>query len=165
MTLRSFMRGRETVLSNGQQTVLVILRLAIGWHFLYEGIVKLINPNWSAVGYLMDSQGFLSGFFHSMASNPGTMEVVDVLNAWGLTAIGLGLMLGLFTQLATLAGIVLLIFYYLSHPSFIGASYAIPSEGNYLWINKTLIEAIALLVLYYFPTGKNVGLDRFLFKK
>jgi thiosulfate dehydrogenase [quinone] large subunit len=165
MTLRSFLGGRDLALSNGQQTVLVVLRLAIGWHFLYEGIVKLINPNWSAVGYLMDSEGFLAGFFQSLASNPSAMEAVDFFNVWGLTAIGLGLMLGLFTQLATLAGIVLLLFYYLSHPALIGANYAIPSEGNYLWINKTLIEAFALLVLYYFPTGKYIGLDRFFFKK
>lgn len=165
MTLRSFLRGRETDLSNGQRTVLVILRLAIGWHFLYEGLVKLLNPNWSAVGYLLDSGGFLSGFFQSLASNPSAMQVVDFLNAWGLTAIGLGLMLGLFTQIATLAGIVLLLFYYFSHPALIGVNYAIPSEGNYLWINKTLIEAFALLVLYYFPTGKHIGIDRFFFKK
>jgi thiosulfate dehydrogenase [quinone] large subunit len=36
--------------SNRQQWALVILRLAIGWHFLYEGISKLLNPNWSSLG-------------------------------------------------------------------------------------------------------------------
>ena len=41
---------------------LVALRVLIGWHFLYEGLVKVVNPNWSSAGYLMDSQGFFSGF-------------------------------------------------------------------------------------------------------
>ena len=32
--------------SESQLTGLVILRILIGWHFLYEGISKLINPYW-----------------------------------------------------------------------------------------------------------------------
>jgi thiosulfate dehydrogenase [quinone] large subunit len=165
MSIRSFLSGKETNLDTKQQIILVVLRVAIGWHFLYEGIVKLLNPNWSAIGYLMDSEGFLAGVFQSMASNPSTMQIVDFLNVWGLTLIGLGLMLGFLTQIATIAGVLLLLFYYLSHPAIIGASYAIPSEGNYLWVNKTLIELIALWVLYYFPTGRIIGLDRFLVNK
>jgi len=118
---------------------LVLLRLAIGWHFLYEGIIKITNPNWSAIGYLLDAKGFMSGVCEWMATNTGALQVVNVLNAWGLTAIGLGLILGLFTRYATLGGVVLLAFYYLSHPPFIGLNYALPAEGSYLWIDKTLI--------------------------
>ncbi|HQK37035.1 MAG TPA: DoxX family membrane protein [Bacteroidales bacterium] len=145
--------------------MLVLLRLLIGWHFIYEGIVKLLNPNWSSLGYLMDSQGFLAGFFHSLASNPNVLQVVDFLNMYGLIAIGLGLILGCFTRIATIAGIVLLALYYLSHIPFIGASYALPSDGSYLWVDKTLIELVALAVLYVLPTGRHIGLDRFIFGK
>ena len=147
--------------SSSQLSLLVILRIAIGWHFLYEGLTKVFNPGWSSVGYLLDSQGLFSGMFHAMAANPNVVAVVDFLNVWGLTAIGLGLILGLLTQVATVAGIVLLAFYYLSHPAFIGANYAIPGEGNYFLVNKTLIELIALWVLYLFPTGRLIGLERF----
>ncbi len=38
-----------------------------------------------------------------------------------------------------------------------------PVEGNYLLINKTLVEATALLVLYVFPTGNIIGVDRLIF--
>ena len=31
---------------------LVTLRVLIGWHFLYEGVSKLINPYWSSAAYL-----------------------------------------------------------------------------------------------------------------
>jgi thiosulfate dehydrogenase [quinone] large subunit len=75
------------------------------------------------------------------------------------------LIVGLFTRIASIAGIVLLAFYYLSHPAIIGVSYAIPSEGSYLWVNKNLIELLTLWVIVLFPTWKNVGLDRFLFTK
>jgi thiosulfate dehydrogenase [quinone] large subunit len=37
-----------------------------------------------------------------------------------------------------------------------------PAEGNYLIVSKTLIEAVALLVLAIFPTGSSFGLDIFI---
>ncbi|MFO7671698.1 MAG: DoxX family membrane protein [Bacteroidales bacterium] len=147
-----------------QVWALVILRVAIGWHFLYEGLTKLFNPDWSSLGYLMDSKGFFEGVFQSLAGNPGALNVMDFLNVWGLILIGAGLIVGLFTRTALISGIVLLAFYYLSHPAIIGANYAIPSEGAYLWVNKNLIEMFALWVILLFPTWKSVGLDRFVFK-
>jgi thiosulfate dehydrogenase (quinone) large subunit len=151
--------------SKPQLTFLVILRLLIGWHFLYEGISKVLKPGWSSAGYLMDSGGPLEGFFHWMAGNPGMMNVVDFMNVWGLVAIGLGLILGLFTRTATIAGIALLALYYLSHPPLIGITYALPSEGNYLIVNKNLIEIFALAVLFVFPSGKHFGFDSFICRK
>jgi len=138
---------------------LVTLRVLIGWHFLYEGLVKLTNPDWSSVGYLLDSKGFMAGFFHSLTFKPAMLHTVDFLNEWGLILIGLGLILGIFTQYSTLAGILLLALYYLSHPPFPGLTFSVPAEGSYLIVNKTLIEMAALIVLYLFPTGNKLGLD------
>ncbi len=143
---------------------LVSLRVIIGWHFLYEGIIKLTNPNWSSVGYLLDSQGWFKEVFYWMANNPTLLNTIDFLNIWGLIAIGLGLILGLFTPVAISGGVILLAMYYLSHPPFIGLRYALPVEGSYLLVNKTLIEMVALVVLLFFPTGKYIGLDRLIVK-
>ena len=153
----------ESNYSGWQLWSLVILRLAIGWHFLYEGITKLLNPDWSSLGYLMDSEGIFQGVFQAIAGNAALLNVMDFLNIWGLILVGAGLMFGLFTQIAAIGGMALLALYYLSHPPVIGASYAIPSEGNYLWINKNLIELLTLWVLINFPTWREIGLDRFLF--
>lgn len=150
---------------NRQLTALVVLRMLIGWHLLYEGLTKLWNPNWSAAGYLNDSGGIFKGMFEAMASSPGLMEVVNFLNVWGLIFIGLGLLLGFATRWATIAGIALLGLYFLSHPPLIGVKYALPSEGSYLWVNKNLIEVAALVVILLFPTSHIVGLDRFFGKK
>ncbi len=152
-------------LSSTQLTLLVLLRLSIGWHFFYEGLIKLLNPGWTSVGYLMDSKGFMNEFFQSLAANPTTIQVVDFLNIWGLIAIGLGLILGAFTKIAKIAAILLLSFYYLSHPPFLSLEYLIPTEGNYFIINKTLIELLAIAVLLVFPTSKILGFDRLIFKK
>jgi thiosulfate dehydrogenase (quinone) large subunit len=150
--------------TNFQTFLLVMLRVLIGWYFLYEGITKISNPDWTSMGYLMDSKGPFAAMFHSLASNPGVVGMVDWLNMWGLTLIGLGILLGLLTQLSLFMGIVLLVLYYMSHPALASATYIMPQEGSYLIVNKTLIEIFAMLVLFAFPTGQIAGLDRFISK-
>jgi thiosulfate dehydrogenase [quinone] large subunit len=148
-----------------QSVFLVTLRISIGWHMLYEGLVKVKDPNWSSFGYLMDSKGIFTGFFKYMATHKGILETVDFLNIWGLVLIGAGLIAGFFTRLATLCGILLLSLYFLSHPPLAGVQYIVPQEGSYLLINKTLIEIFALFVLLVFPTGRIAGIDIFFKKK
>lgn len=146
----------------GRLVALVMLRMLIGWHFLYEGLVKVLDPDWTAAGYLASSEWILAEMFVELAADPRALAVVDLVNQWGLVAIGLGLILGLFTQAATIAGIVLLSLYYIAHPPLPGLGGALPTEGSYLIVDKVLIEAAALFVLYCFPTGRAVGLDRLL---
>ena len=38
------------------------------------------------------------------------------------------------------------------------------TEGSYWIVNKNLIEAVACLVLFYYPTGAVFGLPRFFSK-
>lgn len=142
-----------------QKYVLVALRLLIGWHLLYEGFSKLLIPNWSSLGFLKESQWILSGFSHWIISHIGVLNTVDFLNTWGLIAIGLGLILGLFTRAAAISGAIVLFIYYLNNPPLIGLEYSVPSEGSYLVISKTLIESVALVVLAVFPAGSFAGLD------
>jgi thiosulfate dehydrogenase [quinone] large subunit len=144
---------------------LVTLRVIIGWHFLFEGMVKLYQPNWSSIGYLLDSQGIFKNLFYWMASQDELLKVIDFLNIWGLILIGISLILGLFTKVGLWSGVALLAMYFLSHPPFIGVEYGLPSEGSYMLVNKTLIEMVAMVVLVYFPTGKYIGIDRLICKK
>jgi len=148
------------IYSNGQLFFMVTLRIVIGWHFLYEGVAKLMNESWTSYSYLMDSKGFMSDVFIKWASNSDLVGVFDFINMWGLTLVGIGLILGCFTRLSIIGGISFLAVYYLSHPSFAGAQYILPSEGSYLWVNKNLLELFAMAVLYVFPTQKIIGLDR-----
>ena len=102
--------------------------------------------------------------FHDLlvrvASSTSAITAVDYLNMWGLTLIGLALMLGVFERVATTTAIVLLAFYYMAAPPF-GYTYAMPAEGSYLVVNKILIELGALVVLLAHPTAKVFGLDHF----
>ncbi|MAV15690.1 MAG: DoxX subfamily [Candidatus Marinimicrobia bacterium] len=155
----------QSILSNQYQLYgLLTLRVLIGWHFLYEGISKLINPYWSSAAYLLDSKWIFSGVANAIVSNPALLTISDYVNMWGLTFVGLSLMLGLFSKQGTLVGIFLIMMYYLFAPPLLGLEYGKPNEGSYLIVNKNLIEACALWVLYVFPTSKVIGLDRFFVK-
>ena len=151
--------------TNSQLTALVFLRILIGWHFLYEGIVKILNPYWTSAGFLLESKWLFSSVFTYILSNPTLLKMVDLMNMWGLTAIGLGLIVGCLTRVASIAGVAILVLYYVCNPPLIGLKYSAPAEGSYLIVNKNMIEMFALVVLTLFPTGTIIGLDRLLFRK
>jgi len=136
---------------------ITVLRVGIGWHFFYEGLSKLLTPEWTATGFLADSTGFLRGFYHWMASSPSLMNVVDYLNIYGLVLIGLGLFLGVLTRYAASAGILLLSLYYFAYPPF-GMSLMMQSEGSLYIINGLFIEALALTILLFLKE-KGYGVD------
>ncbi len=137
---------------------LTILRILTGWHFLYEGIVKLASENWSSYFYLAQSRWLFSDLFRWIMVHPTALAVADFLNIWGLILIGLGLFLGIFTRAASISGIVLLLIYYIAVPPFI-----IPSAGGYYYIiNQQLIEAGVLLVFVLVRKDYMWGIDRLL---
>jgi uncharacterized membrane protein YphA (DoxX/SURF4 family) len=139
--------------------LLSALRILVGWHFLYEGIVKLASPSWSAGPYLLESTWAFSSVFRAVASNHSVLSVVDFLNIWGLIFIGAGLMAGLFTRLASWSGAALLMLYYLAHPPFVGIMDGNAMEGNYIWVNKNLIEMVVLILIARVPAGWMFGTD------
>jgi len=153
----------DNYLTKAQLNVLVLMRMLIGWHFLYEGVVKLYNPTWTAKGYLLSSEGILKSLFAKLATEP-LVGFVDGLNIAILLLVGLFLILGIMQKRAAILGAILLLLYYLSHPAFPGLAQG-PAEGSYWIVNKNLIEMSALLVLYYFPTGHYFGVYRLFNKK
>lgn len=144
----------------GLDYFLALVRMVIGWHFLYEGVSKLLSPSWSAYNFLSLSKWILADFFKWMASNPEVLRVVDFLNIWGLILIGFALFFGVFTRLASAFGIVLLALYYIANPPFFGMDFGVPSEGQYFIVNKNLVEMVALLVFLVLPSKSIPGLDR-----
>lgn len=150
-----------------QQAALIVLRTLIGWHFLYEGYYKFKLPGWSAdgthlgawtsAGYLRATTGPLAWLFHQML-DAGWAGWLDWSVKISLMLIGLSLMLGLFTRAGCWGAILLLsLFYVLMIP--LDGTQQPGSEGAYLIVNKTLIEAAAVGVVLAFNTGEIAGLD------
>lgn len=159
----------ETVnhLSNVQKVALVVLRTLIGWHFLYEGYFKIVSPAWSpsgaplarwtSAGYLRGASGPLAGLFQRLV-NAGWTTWIDRSVKITLLLIGLSLILGLFTRVGLWFALALLSVFYLLYVPTVG----IPqpgTEGTYLIVNKTMIEAAAVIVLLVFHTGRIAALD------
>jgi thiosulfate dehydrogenase [quinone] large subunit len=140
---------------------ITVLRVSVGWHFLYEGIAKLTAPSWSAAGYLKQARGPFAGLFKRLASQPNLLDLADLITMWGLTLVGVFLMLGLLTRLASLAVVGFLLLFYLCNPPFVGYFYSIPSEGSYLIVNTNLVELSALVVILLAGSGRFAGLDLF----
>jgi thiosulfate dehydrogenase [quinone] large subunit len=147
-------------LARGPMIAITVLRVLIGWHFLYEGIAKLSSPSWSAAGYLKQARGPFADLFKSLAAKPDLLANADLITMWGLTAVGLLLILGLFTRLASLGAIGFIVLFYLCNPPFVGYFYSIPTEGSYLIVNKNLVELGALVVVLVTGSGSFAGLDR-----
>ena len=140
-----------------QITGLVLLRLTIGWHFLYEGVIKFHNPYWTAKGYLLSAEGWFAPLFDFLARD-SVLGFVNWANIAITLAVGLFLLLGAFTRVAAIAGIVLLALFYLAHPPLHGYS-ASTMGGSYWLVNYNLIEIAGLLVVLSIPTSHYFGLD------
>ncbi len=142
------------------KVIITIVRAAIGWHFFYEGISKLFVENWTSYNYLINSTGFLSNFYHWLASSETLLVIVDYLNIYGLIIIGLGLFLGIFVKYVSLSGVLLLSLYYFAYPPF-GTYLFSSTEGHLFIVNRNFIEAIVLIFLFIHQE-KGFGIDTFI---
>ncbi len=142
--------GLTLSLSKGQKISLFLLRVTIGWMMFYAGISHVLNPKFSAAGYLAGAK-VLTGFYHWLAS-PGILPVVNFVNEWGLTLLGVSLILGIGVRLSTKLGALLMALYWLPlgilHP-----------DAHSLIVDDHIIYAAALLLLSSLSAGRVWGLD------
>ena len=132
------------------------LRMAIGWHFLYEGFVKIAAESWSSQSYLANTTGFFSPFYHWLAASPA-MGLIDWINIIGLILIGLGLFLGCFTRIAAVCGSLLLLLYYFAYPPYGFSLLSTSGESHLFVVNYQIVEAIALILFAVYPhTGYSI---------
>ena len=78
---------------------------------------------------------------------------------YGLFVVGACLCLGLFTRLNCFGGALFLILLYLAIPPFPWSPENLRTEGHYVFVNKNLIMALALLALASTRSGRWFGLD------
>jgi uncharacterized membrane protein YphA (DoxX/SURF4 family) len=90
------------------------------------------------------------------------MEWMDWTTRWGLLVAGGCVLFGLFSRLACLGCVFFLVMEYLLNSPFPWLPVSPKAEGHYLFVNKNVIETLALLVLATLPTGRWFGLDAIL---
>jgi len=134
-----------------QKTSLFLLRVGLGWMFLYAGLSHILDPKWSAAGYLQSAKTF-GGFYHWLTS-PSLLPFVNFVNEWALLLLGIALILGIFVRLASFGGALLMFLYYLPLLQF-----PYPNPHSYI-VDEHVVYILALLVLAAFRAGRVWGLE------
>ena len=144
--------GANSCGMNNQLKMAVFLsRVGLGIMFFYAGITKVMNPNWSAAGYLNNANKFPD--LYQWFASAGNIGWVNFMNEWGLTLIGLALITGLFVRWASLGGILIMILYYFPIMQF-------PYVGANSWIvDEHVIFIFVFLTLIASNAGTFWGLD------
>lgn len=120
--------------------------------------MKLTSEGWTSAGYLLNSRGPFRGIFQGVAATGWLLDFTDSLVSWGLTLVGLFLILGLCWKWAAAGAAVFLAVVYLANPPWPGVN-TIPGEGSFLIVDKNLVELGATLMLFYFGGTRVAGLD------
>lgn len=133
-------------MTNFQKVAYFLLRVGMGVLFFWAGYAKLIDPSWSAAGYIAGSKIFTG--FYAWLLQPEILPTINFLNEWGLTLIGAALLLGIFVRLSSVFGFVLMGLYYLPiYP---------PPRGA---VEEHVIYALVFLVFMAFGSGKILTLS------
>ena len=143
------MNGMPT---KGSAVFLALLRCLIGWHFLYEGVWKLMQAKgWSCLSYLEHAQGPLAGLFKWMSAQGWLVAFGDRAVMWGLVLIGVSLITGVLARVAAVFGMLLLTMFYCAQPPEPFATAFSGADGRFFLLERNAIEAVGLLLIAALP--------------
>ena len=143
------------------QYVLGLLRLVMGWIFLWAfvdkvfglGFATTVDKSW-LVG-ASPTSGFLQfgvhGPFASFFQNLAGVPLVDWLFMFGLLFIGISLMLGIFVKLGGFSGVAMLVLMYLA----IGLS-----PANNPFIDEHIVYILVMIILVLTNSGQYLGFGK-----
>ena len=123
-----------------EKTILVLLRISIGWVFLYAASHQVFVPGWSISGFLTHTKTFNGPF--SYLTGPVIAPIVSFMVSYGHLLIGLSLITGLMVRVSAFFGIFLMMTYWMAHMDFpyIG-------DKNSFIIDFHVVDAIVLWLL------------------
>lgn len=138
-------------MTQSQKFFLFLLRIVMGWMYFYAGIVKVIDPNFSAAGYLQGAKTF--AVFYQWLLSPNILPTVNFINEWGLTLLGVSLILGIGVRLSSILGGILMLLYY-----FPILNFPYPNPHSYL-VDEHIIYAAMLFFFAAVRAGRVWGLE------
>lgn len=133
-----------------QKVSLFALRVTLGWMFFYVGITQVLDPVWSAAGYMKGAKNFV--WLFQFFSRPDVLPAIDLINKWGLTLLGVSLILGIAVRLSSKLGVILMLLYYVALP------FPYPN-ARALIVDVHIIYAAALMFMIAVKGGRAWGLD------
>jgi thiosulfate dehydrogenase [quinone] large subunit len=122
-----------------------LLRIGLGWVFLYQGIVAFRTPGWSVQQFIVNAQTFPQ-FYAKLLQAP-MLGYVSLTVQILFVVVGIMLIIGLWSRISALLGILLMLFFYFPLLKF-------PYVGNnYLLIDEHIIYS--LILAYFFVGGSS----------
>lgn len=134
-----------------EKVSLFSLRIALGWMMFYAGVTKLADPAWSAEGYLKGAKTF--PWLFAWFASPTMLPYVNFVNEWGLTLIGISLILGIGVRFSSVFGAVLMLLYYFP---ILNGWYPDPHS---LVVDQHIVYATAFLFFAALRAGRVWGID------
>lgn len=141
---------------NTQNIILFLLRIAMGWVFLFAAYRQIPNSEWSAAGFLTNSSLFPS--FFNFFTTPEILPIINTLIPWAHLFIGLGLFLGIGMRLASSGGATLMFLYYI--PRLDGFMIG---QNNFI-VEYHLVYTLIIIYLFIADAGRVYGLEGYLVK-
>jgi len=137
--------------SNLDRGIILVLRLMMGWTFLYAGAWQ-IWLNYDTAGFLHHVVTFHDAF--SFFAQPAMLPFTDFLVKWGHLLIGLSLVSGFLVRISGPFAVLLMIVYYFAHMEF-------PYVENHfnLIVDYHLVYATVIVYLMAHRAGHVWGLD------
>jgi thiosulfate dehydrogenase [quinone] large subunit len=130
-------------------SVTLLLRLTMGWIFIWSGFDKLFN-DFSAAGFLTNAtHGPFGGWFQDLGTNQTALDVINPLVIWGQILIGFTLTFGIFTRGGLFWGAVMMMLFYL--PQF--------PPANNPFMDEHLVYIVVFALLAALGAGRIFGLD------
>ncbi len=137
-------------LTKSEAIPLALLRIVIGWMMFYAGISKIMNSAWTAKGYLLSAKTFPE--LYQWLASDANMGWVNFVNEWGLTLLGVSLILGIGVRLSSILGIGIMVLYYLPILEF-------PNVAHGIIVDEHVIYASALAFFAVVRAGRYYGLE------
>lgn len=138
--------------SHAERNIIFLLRLCLGWVFLYAASHQVFVPGWSVTGFLEHTKTF-HGLF-SLFTGPVIAPIISFLVSYGHLLIGLSLIFGLFVRVSSFFGILLMLLYWMAHMDF-----PYISDHNNFIIDFHIVDALVLGLLMVKHAGHVWGLD------
>jgi thiosulfate dehydrogenase [quinone] large subunit len=158
-TLSTELFGRKVEFEYSEKGIgyaITIARVAMGWIFFQSGYEKIMDPEWTASGFLQFAIPEGNPFMNLWAGFVGS-TTIDNLVQWGMLLIGASLILGFFVRWAALWGAVMMVLFWMA--SLMGGlSEFLPLEHGWV-IDDHLVYAALLYFLGAIGSGHILGLD------
>jgi thiosulfate dehydrogenase [quinone] large subunit len=141
--------------SPAERTIVLFMRLAMAWTFLYAASHQVFDPHFSVAAFLKGTKTFHG--LYAPFTDPRISPVLTFLVGYGHLLIGLSLLVGLAVRVSAPFGIALLLLYWTAHMDF-----PYIENKNNLLLDYHIVYSAVLVYLVIKKAGRVWGLDGWL---